>query len=70
MVGILVDAVASAVVQAQHGGHAHSMGPYSLAAAVFPYVSLGFIYAKRAILRARYRREAEAHGLEWPPPSP
>ncbi|MGH7557686.1 MAG: alginate export family protein [Gemmatimonadota bacterium] len=43
-----------------HGGMHHSMGPYSVAASVFPYVSVGFLYIKRAILRRRYRREAEA----------
>ena len=48
--------------QVQGGGHAghHSIGPYSLAAAIFPYLALGYIWTKRAILRRRYRAQAEA----------
>ncbi len=38
----------------------HTIGPYSLAAAIFPYLALGFIWTKRAIFRRRYRRQAEA----------
>lgn len=52
--------------QAQGGGHAghHSIGPYSLAAAIFPYLALGYIWTKRAILRRRYRAQEEAMARE------
>lgn len=51
----LADSVAqSAHAASQHGGMKHSMGPYSVAAAAFPYLAVGFLYIKRAILRRRY----------------
>ncbi|MBW3661122.1 MAG: hypothetical protein KY397_05760 [Gemmatimonadetes bacterium] len=56
----IVDSVAhSAHAASGHAGMQHSMGPYSVAAAVFPYLAVGFLYVKRAILRRRYRRIAE-----------
>ncbi len=56
----IIDSVAhTAHAASGQAGMHHSMGPYSLAAAVFPYLAVGFLYAKRAILRRRYRRMAE-----------
>lgn len=53
--------IVEGAARSAHGasGHAgHSMGPWSLAAAVFPYLAVGFLYVKRAILKRRYRRQA------------
>jgi len=53
----LVDSVAhSAHAASGHAGHA--MGPWSLTAALFPYVAVGFLYGKRWILKRRYRQQA------------
>lgn len=41
-----------------HAAMQHSLGPWSVAAAIFPYVAVAFIYIKRAILVRRYRRLA------------
>lgn len=49
---------ASSHAAAGHAGMTHSVGPLSVAAAVFPYLAVGALYLRRAVLRRRYRLEA------------
>lgn len=60
MLAQIGESVAHAASDASaHAAMQHSMGPWSVAAAIFPYVAVAFIYIKRAILVRRYRRMAE-----------
>ena len=61
----IADTVAHAAAASTHAGMGHSMGRWSVAAGVFPYVAIGFLYLKRAILKRRYRREAELLAAAW-----
>jgi hypothetical protein len=55
----LAESVAqTAHAASSHAGMNHSIGPYTVAAAAFPFVAAAFLYIKAAMLRRRCRREA------------